>query len=154
MFEMSTYETVSILVQVVGFSLIIVPLFMAYRQIQSRVFCDYTARYAEIFPDLQAALYAVNAGGGFQNCKAMERDGLRLEVARYLNMCSEEFHLNENRFLHRSTWKVWDRGMDQALDNEDLRYAVASILTHYSFFEKFQSFIQSKIDAKALVGGT
>ena len=83
------------------------------RQCNTQVFLEYTKRYSEImnmFPhDSRRARLDLSAD------PPSESEELTLAVLRYLNLCSEEYYLYENRYLSRDVWHIWEAELKRTL---------------------------------------
>lgn len=82
---------------------IVVAIRVYRRQCNVQVFLEYTKRYDEImntFP-VDGRKARLNS---FGEAPAQSED-LSLAVLRYLNLCSEEFHLWKKKYLSKTVWK-------------------------------------------------
>ena len=83
------------------------------KQMNAQVFLQYAKRYDEImnsFPK-SAGLARINSG------KALPKSNgeLTICVLRYLNLCSEEFHLYDTKYLSEKVWEIWADEMVRTL---------------------------------------
>ncbi len=75
------------------------------RQMEAQLLQTYTTRH----DDVMQALHRRPNGVHFNVFEEPppESADLTLEVLRYLNLCSEEFYLNERGYLSRGVWDIW-----------------------------------------------
>ncbi|MEM6663257.1 MAG: hypothetical protein AAF666_13885 [Pseudomonadota bacterium] len=141
---MTNYEMAALAVQIVGFAGIIVSIAMVYRQIQSSVFCEYTKRYNEIELSLNPFIRDEMFDKPYDAFSDDQRAEIRAATRRYLNLCSEEFHLNQHKFIHRTTWQVWDLGIQRMLSVNAVSGAVAEIHKEFQYFKDFHDYLLKK----------
>ncbi|MEL6476104.1 MAG: hypothetical protein AAFR17_02150 [Pseudomonadota bacterium] len=139
------FRILSLTVQVIGFSSILISVRMVNRQIQSSVFCDYTKRFAEIFPDLSVFISETNMGMSFYDLPPDEQIELQIAMRKYLNLCAEEYHLVKSGYIAKSTWREWESLMREIFKSRLMTEAGQSVLHEFKYFHGFYEFIRKMI---------
>ena len=68
-------------------------------------FAEYTKRYQEIMLNLPEG---INTNSVAYN-DSSER--VRRYLRAYIDLCSEEFYLHQNRKIHHKVWENWEQGI-------------------------------------------
>ncbi|MEM9098270.1 MAG: hypothetical protein AAGC79_07070 [Pseudomonadota bacterium] len=148
LFEQTTFfEQASLVVQIVGFALVTVSLLLVYRQIQSRVFCEYTKRYSDIEFEFFDEFYDIRRAASLSEIEPEQRRRARLIVSKYISLFSEEYHLQTSWYLAKKTWTVWDTGIQEFCKVPVVREMVPDIAEGYQYFPEFRDYLLSVSDA-------
>jgi hypothetical protein len=67
---------------------------------------------------------------------------LRKCVLRYLNLCSEEYHLYRHGYIARPVWEMWETKMKQAIRSKLFRRAWADLADEFNDHPEFGEFVQ------------
>lgn len=122
---METIEILTIVFSVLALIVSIVSIVCSYRTVrkslQMSLFKEYTRRYQEITM-------------GLMTDKENEVKYQRL----YIDLCSEEYYLNEKGCLPKDVWEMWVDGMNLVVKEESLKTAWKQYSVFYnSDFGKF-----------------
>jgi hypothetical protein len=118
---------------------IVVAIRVYRRQCNVQVFLEYTKRYTEImnmFPveGRKARLHSFGEA-------PRESEELSLAVLRYLNLCSEEFHLCKKKYLSRDVWKIWEAELKQALASTLVRREWTKLRKEFESYPEFVKYV-------------
>ena len=138
---MSYYEMISLAVQAIGYCGIVVSILLVYRQMHVNIFCEYTKRFLDIEQELSPFIRDLIENKSYDDFNADEKRQIRNVMRKYLNMCSEEFHLQRSGFIKKSTWKVWELGIKETINIPAMRSALIEIKKEYMYFEEFYNYI-------------
>jgi hypothetical protein len=118
---------------------IVVAIRVYRRQCNVQVFLEYTKRYAEImnmFPvEGRKARLDVFGEAPPQN------DELSLAVLRYLNLCSEEFHLCKKRYLSKDVWKIWEAELKRTLASTLVKREWTKLRDEFESYPEFVKYV-------------
>jgi len=114
------------------------------KQMNAQVFLQYAKRYDEImnsFP-MSAGLARINSG------KALPKPNreLTIGVLRYLNLCSEEFHLYDTKYLSKKVWEIWADEMVRTLRTPLFRREWVKLINEFDAYPKFQAFVNKNLE--------
>lgn len=110
-------------------------------QMRVTVFLEYTERYAQIMKNMPHE--AREPGSGYQLASQSSEERLRvLAVFReYLNLCSEEKWLHDQRRIDNPTWKIWECGMQDVARFPPFPEAWSVLKSEYDGYPDFQDFV-------------
>jgi hypothetical protein len=114
------------------------------RQMNAQVFLQYAKRFDEIMNS-----FPKNARLGiFDTEKALPKPNAELTICvlRYLNLCSEEFYLCENKYLSKGVWDIWADEMVRTLRTRLFRREWAKLINEFDSYPKFQSFVKANLE--------
>lgn len=104
--EISDYIQLGILV--VAIASIVVTHIMDAKQRKLQMFAEYTRRYQDIFMNMPDDIY-----NGTAKIDTRTKRYMRL----YFDLCSEEFHLWQNKEVPDEVWNLWVEGMQIACNH-------------------------------------
>ena len=110
-------------------------------QLRVTIFLEYTERYSKV---MQSMPYmAREPGSGYELASQSEEERRRfLAVFReYLNLCSEEKWLHDQKRIDGPTWKIWEQGMLDVARFPPFREAWSLLQSEYSGYRDFQVFV-------------
>ena len=85
------------------------------RQMNAQVYLAYNERYEKLMADCPLDFRTTLLDLTLSEVDSKDRDRITLCILRYLNLCSEEFHLMESGYLSPEVWKLWQDEMEVAL---------------------------------------
>ena len=85
------------------------------RQMNAQVYLAYNERYETLMTDCPLDFRTTLLDLTLSEVDAKDRDKIKLCMLRYLNLCSEEFHLKENEYLSPEVWTLWQNEMESTL---------------------------------------
>lgn len=138
--------TVASLAAVVVSALAIVAGLTGVRdQMRVTVFLEYTERYSEVMQNMPYA--AREPGSGYQLSSQSDEERQRvLGVFReYLNLCSEEKWLHDQKRIDHPTWKIWETGMQDVARFPSFHEAWSLLELEYAGYEDFQNFVRQTL---------
>jgi hypothetical protein len=106
------------------------------------VFLEYTERYAEIMQDMPYAAREPGSGYRLASQSEEERNRVLAVFREYLNLCSEEKWLRDQKRIDGPTWKIWEQGMLDVAHFPPFREAWSLLESEYNGYSDFQLFIK------------
>ena len=106
------------------------------KQAQLNFFREYTKRYHDIIVS-----FPINIGKGDTDIRKLDHDvkNKTLKYMRaYFDLCSEEYHLHEEKLIDDKVWKNWKKGIEASLSKKVFKDAWLEIEKHASFDENFR----------------
>jgi len=94
---------------IVGFASLLNTLRTQKRQANAQVFLAYAGRYDDIMRSFPKDAFEARTVSAAEPPPTTPE--FRVAALRYLNLCSEEFHLYRCRYLDRGVWKMWEAGL-------------------------------------------
>jgi hypothetical protein len=123
---------------------IVVAIRVYRRQCNVQVFLEYTKRYAEImntFPEAGRKARLDSFGEA-----PRQTEELSLAVLRYLNLCSEEFHLCKNKYLSKDVWKIWESELKRTLASTLVRREWPKLREEFQSYPEFVKYVDKAQD--------
>lgn len=84
-------------------------------QMNAQVYLAYTERYEKLMadcpPDFRTTMLDLN----LSEVEGKDRDRIKVCLLRYLNLCSEEFHLMQTGYLASEVWGIWRQELEWTL---------------------------------------
>jgi hypothetical protein len=110
-------------------------------QMRVTIFLEYTERYSKVMQNMP--YMAREPGSDYQLSAQSEEERRRvLAVFReYLNLCSEEKWLHDQKRIDGPTWKIWEQGMLDVARFPPFREAWSLLQSEYSGYRDFQVFV-------------
>jgi hypothetical protein len=132
---------VQIAAVVVAAAALIVTLRGVRRQLWLSTFADYTKRYSEIVDEIPLAARLRPGSFSLAMLDGQERERVVCVAVRYLNLCSEEFHLHSEGIIDARTWRIWESEMKSFLERRWIAEAWVMIRAEYDSYPEFHSFV-------------
>jgi len=111
------------------------------QQLTLQHFSDYTKRYQEIilnFPeDINSETFVLNGRDDYSKTMRYLR--------AYLDLCYEEWYLNDRALIDNDIWNIWKGGMETAFSKAAFRQAWDVIRADSDFGVEFSVFIDACI---------
>jgi hypothetical protein len=131
-------------------------VFMALTNIRTQlriaVFSEYTKRYADIVDRLPFDARRIGAQFEPEKLPDAERKEYLNAMRRYFNLCSEELYLRNSGRIARTTWKIWEEGIEDTVSWPGFEYAWKELRREYSRYAQFTHFIDDAIRKSAATG--
>lgn len=110
------------------------------RQMNAQVFLEYTGRYEEIMKSFPKNAWSAR----FNSDEALPEstEELTMCALRYLNLCSEEFYLCENKYLSKEVWEIWEKELVRTLRTPLYRQEWIKLAEEFDAYPEFQSFVK------------
>ncbi len=102
---METTEWIQLGALLVSIIVLIIMIINFNNQMKLSFFAEYTKRYQEIMLNLPEG---INTNSVAYN-DSSER--VRRYLRAYIDLCSEEFYLHQNRKIHHKVWENWEQGI-------------------------------------------
>jgi hypothetical protein len=114
-------------------------------QMRVTVFLEYTERYAKIMQNMP--YQAREPGSGYQLASQSSEERYRVVAVfrEYLNLCSEEKWLHDQKRIDRPTWKIWECGMQDVARFPSFREAWSLLEPEYTGYKDFQNFVRQSL---------
>ena len=112
------------------------------KQRKLQMYAEYTRRYQDIFMKMPDDIY---------NGTASIDERTKKYMRFYFDLCSEEYHLWQGKFVKDSVWELWVEGMQIETEREIFHKAWEAIKKEYNtdfrnYFE--ENVINKKYEAK------
>jgi hypothetical protein len=126
---------------VVGFASLLNTLRVQKRQANAQVFLAYTGRYDDIMRSFPANALEARIGSTAEPPAATPE--VRVAALRYLNLCSEEFHLFRCRCLEPAVWKMWKSELLRTLRTPLFRREWEALRGEFEAYAEFREFVDA-----------
>lgn len=113
------------------------------KQLKLNFFADYTKRYQEIILNFPENINTDNFS--FDSIDKETRNKTLRYMRAYFDLCSEEFHLNENSYIDADVWEVWEGGIKYALTKKAFRDAWIIIKADTKYKSNFHNWIDMQV---------
>lgn len=144
--QISYFDFARLIIQIIGYSGIIISILMVYRQMHVGIFCEYTRRFNDIEQELSPLIRDSIETKSYSEFDEEQKRQIRNVLRKYLNMCSEEFHLHRSGFINKSTWKIWELGIKETLNISAMRAALNDVKDEYRYFDEFYKYLMTCVD--------
>jgi len=118
-------------------------IYIYRKQTNIQIFLDFTKRYEGImdsFPN-DTVFYRLSTDME----PPPESKELTLAVLKYLNLCSEEYYLMEEKLLSKKLWNIWKDELENILQSKLVRREWPKIKNEYSAYKEFQMYVDDLI---------
>lgn len=85
------------------------------KQMNAQVYLAYTERYERLMADCPLDFRTTLLDLKLSEAEPKERDHIKVCMLRYLNLCSEEFHLKHTGYLAPEVWGLWRQELEWTL---------------------------------------
>lgn len=126
---------------IVGFAGLLNTLRVQRRQANAQVFLAYTGRYDEIMRSFPKD--ALEARIGSADEPPAVTPEVRVAALRYLNLCSEEFHLYRCRYLDRVVWRMWEAELLRTLRTPLFRREWSALRAEFGAYPEFRDYVDA-----------
>lgn len=138
--------TVASVAAVVVSALAIVAALKGVRdQLRVTVFLTYTERYSKVMNGVPFDARRPGSDYNLDSRPSEEQARVLSAFRDYLNLCSEEMWLREQRRIDKATWSVWERGMRQVARFPSFREVWGLLACEYACYERFQKFVAEEL---------
>jgi hypothetical protein len=110
------------------------------RTLNAFVYMKYTERYEHIMNSFPQGTYSARLDSHGAPPEITEQ--LRLAILRYLNLCSEEFCLWQNKYIADGVWKIWQAEMDRTLVTPLYRKAWPLLEREFVSYPEFSKYVE------------
>jgi len=130
---------ISIIGGVVG---LVIGVIIFRRQTQIQMFLEYTKRYREVMDSLPRQ--AISARLQSEHNPPEPTEELTLAVLKYLNLCSEEYYLWQQKYLSAKVWHIWEDEMIRVLRTPLVQREWAELQSEFQAYPDFCGYVDSK----------
>ena len=139
---METNDYIQLGILMVAIMAIVFSQWSDRKQRKLEMYAEYTRRYQDIFMKMPDDIY---------NGTAPIDERTKKYMRFYFNLCSEEYHLWQSKFVKDNVWELWMEGMQIETDHEIFHKAWEAIKNEYNpdfrnYFE--ENVINKKYEAK------
>jgi hypothetical protein len=124
---------------IIGFASLLNTLRAQKWQANAQIFLAYTGRYDDIMSSFPKDAFEAHVGAAAEAPPVTPE--LRVAALRYLNLCSEEFHLYRCRYLDRAVWKMWEAELLRTLRTPLFRREWAALRGEFQAYLEFMEFV-------------
>jgi hypothetical protein len=126
---------------VIGFASLLNAMRAQRRQANAQVFLAYTGRYDEIMRSFPTDAFDARIGSARDAPSPTPE--LRVAALRYLNLCSEEFYLQQGRYLDLAVWKMWEAELVRTLRTPLFQREWEALRGEFLAYKEFMDFVDS-----------
>jgi hypothetical protein len=109
------------------------------RQWNFNAFTHYTKRYDDIMGEFPGQDYTLRFDLEHQ---IPSNNEVRLAVLRYLNMTSEEFYLQRDKYLDDKVWQIWLPEIKRTLQSPLFQREWQNLKGEFKTYEEFSDFVE------------
>ena len=104
-------------VNVTGIVILGITIWSFRKQMNAQVYLAYTQRYESLMADCDHDFRSPFPSSSSPSTRSTRSGGTRSRSAcsRYLNLCSEEYHLMKSGYLAKAVWGIWQGELEQTL---------------------------------------
>jgi hypothetical protein len=110
------------------------------RTLNAFVFMKYTERYEQVMTSFPEGAHPARLDLHAEPLDLTEP--LRLAILRYLNLCSEEFGLWQNKYIANGVWKIWEAELDRTLASPLYRRAWPLLRKEFESYPDFCKYVE------------
>ena len=123
---------------------IIVSAYKVNQQLELSLFEKYTARYSQIMQSMPEEFFHENIA----NIADDKKKEINHYIRSYLDLCSEEFYLHEQKRIDDTVWREWEGGILAAFKNPLVLAFWETNDAYRKSYQNFSNFINEKLKAK------
>lgn len=118
--------------------------FQAVKIIKARIYVEYTKRFTEI----EAEIHALFSGLRPElDTPAKIRAASYIAGMKYLNLCSEEYHLRTRGLVDRDVWGYWSSGIPKFLNLPGFKELAEEMVADFKpYYPKFHKVLVQKLN--------
>ncbi|MBC7876958.1 MAG: hypothetical protein H7Y59_07280 [Anaerolineales bacterium] len=115
----------------------------SYRnQMHAQLFMEFTKRFEEVMQSFPKNAWSARFDiDGKSPAKSKE---LSLSVLRYLNLSSEEYYLQKNRWLPKEVWKIWEGELIRTLRSPLFIREWEKLSKEFETYPEFTKYVNDK----------
>ena len=121
------------------------------RELWLHTFTSFADRYDHVFQELPE--HSRVMGYDLSVAPASERDAIIRVARRYLNLCAEEYFLNQSGYLNEKCWKIWSKWIANTFRIPALRQAYDYVKDEFYADPDFLLFIRGCVEASRVAPG-
>src|SRR5262249_3107926 len=110
------------------------------RTLNAFVFMKYTERYEQIMTSFPEGAHSARLDS--HGVPPDITEPLKLVMLRYLNLCSEEFCLWQNKYISNGVWKIWQAELDRTLVTPLYRKAWPLLEQEFVSYPEFSKYVE------------
>lgn len=137
---MECAEIIQAVIMLTGIVALCLTIYQFAHQLQLSLFEKYTARYQhimEIMPE-----YILN---GSPLPEENDENAIRA-IRLYIDLCSEEFYLHQNKYLDETVWKEWKGGMKHMFSYPSVQSVFVD--KYQKTYKEFAAFVDKELTNK------
>ena len=125
-----------------GIIALVVSACQVKQQLKFSLFEKYTARYSQIMQSMPEEFFKEDISVLTKD----KRDAINHCIRLYLDLCSEEYYLHEQKRVDHDVWCEWEGGIRAAFDNPLVSlFWNKNYDTYHYAYENFCKFIENEI---------
>lgn len=137
---------------VTGLGVLIALIFSIYqsclmnRQMKVSLFADYTKRYQEIRLNLPKNISDKDFElAKLANDHPEQHEATMRYMIIYFDLCSEEYFLNQSKYLDKKVWLEWEKGIKYTFQMPAFKEAWEIINVNSKFYDEFAYWIDNEV---------
>lgn len=138
-------ETIGVAIAAVTIPFFTFQIFVWNKQQRLVLFTEYTKRFQDILRAAPDCFFEPPTGR--KKLSATEISDLKRTIRLYLDLCSEEFHLQQHNHVDELVWNNWVEGMQFVLNQKHIQPYLAIILNTSCHNGEYRAFLDGIITA-------
>jgi hypothetical protein len=118
------------------------------KQMNAQVYLAYTDRYERLMADCPIDFRTTLLELPLDEVDPKDRDRIKLCLLRYLNLCSEEFHLMRTGYLAPEVWGLWRRELEWTLRRPLYRSGWPGLRHEFESYPEFLAYVEEVQDRR------
>jgi hypothetical protein len=132
---MQMKQWIADIIQFGGFLFVFLGLWLNWRSQRAQTAIAFFSRFDQIVTTDKSNLFRID-----DRPRRLTGDALKT-ARRYFNLCSEEFNLNQRRYIPNDIWKIWRCGIEGILQDRLWRASWKKVRKEYDSYPAFVEFI-------------
>lgn len=116
--------------------------FLNPRKMDSQVYLACIERFERIVQSFPDDFRSKTLNTDFQEIELKNRERVRLCMLRYLNLCSEEYHLLKQGVLTEEVWGIWEKEIERMLQTRLYRTGWPELKEEYQSYQPFCDYVE------------
>lgn len=113
------------------------------KQMNAQVYLAYTERYERLMSDCPLDFRTTLLDLHLSEVDPCARDKIKLCLLRYLNLCSEEYHLMKTGYLAQEVWGLWQRELEWTLKKRLYSSGWPELRSEFASYPEFLEYVDS-----------
>ena len=111
------------------------------KQMNAQVYLAYTERYEKLMADCPSDFRTTMLDLNLSEVHDKDRDRIKVCLLRYLNLCSEEFHLMQTGYLASEVWGIWRQELEWTLRKRLYLSGWPELAREFESYPEFLKFV-------------
>jgi hypothetical protein len=117
------------------------------KQMNAQVYLAYTERYEKLMADCPLDFRTTLLDLRLADVEVKDRDKINVCMLRYLNLCSEEFHLMQTGYLAPEVWGLWRQELEWTLRKPLYVSGWPELRHEFESYPEFRQYVEEVQDS-------